>query len=155
MFEAQTARIKAMEEELKTAAETATFPLTQDLQKVEVVYASTWSTQTCPSHYAKGHAESILDEAIFNGLIAEVRTEGESRSYRGGIYYQDYAVWAATSLQGWRLLRYKPKLSLCEWVRLCWKRGVNPRVYNPFLPVGYEEKVGLDFFGGEFRKEQP
>jgi len=26
---------------------------------------------------------------------------------------------------------------------------VNPRVYNPMLPYGYEEKEGLDCFGHE------
>jgi len=43
----------------------------------------------------------------------------------------------------------RPGPTLREQVRLCWKRGVNPRVYSPFLPHGYEQSVGLDYFGGE------
>lgn len=42
-------------------------------------------------------------------------------------------------------------ITLREWVKQCWGSGVNPRVYMPLLPVGYEAKEGLDFFGGETR----
>jgi len=49
------------------------------------------------------------------------------------------------------VLKRLPGVPLREWVRLCWKLGANPRVYNPYLPHGYEEKNGLDFFGNELR----
>jgi hypothetical protein len=39
-----------------------------------------------------------------------------------------------------------------EWVRRCWKKGVNPRVFNPYLPHGFEEANGLDYFGNEVKK---
>ena len=45
-------------------------------------------------------------------------------------------------------------LALREWVRQCWKMGVNPRVYNPYLSVGYEEKVGLDYFGNDLKEKR-
>ena len=45
---------------------------------------------------------------------------------------------------GLRALDYLDGPSLVEQVRMSWRRGVNPRVYNPFLPVGFEEKHGLD-----------
>lgn len=38
---------------------------------------------------------------------------------------------------------------MVEVVRLCWKREVNPRVMYPFLPHGFEERHGLDYFGGK------
>lgn len=38
---------------------------------------------------------------------------------------------------------------LVETVRKCWARGVNPRVYFPFLPHGYEAQHGLDYFGNK------
>lgn len=41
--------------------------------------------------------------------------------------------------------------TLREVVRMCWKRGVNPRVYNPFLPWDYEKQEGLDQFGNDLR----
>ncbi len=50
------------------------------------------------------------------------------------------------------LLKHKPEESLREWVRKCWARGSNPRVSAPFLPHGYEESQGLDFFGNDLRK---
>ena len=46
----------------------------------------------------------------------------------------------------------KPVQSFKDQIKSCWKRGVNPRVYNPFLPAGLEEKLGLDYFGGEKAK---
>lgn len=49
------------------------------------------------------------------------------------------------------VLKRLPGVPLREWVRLCWKLGANPRVYNPYLPHGYEEKAGLDFFGSDLR----
>jgi len=39
--------------------------------------------------------------------------------------------------------------TLKERVRRCWKNGLNPRVFHPFLPHGYEEKNSLDYFGNE------
>jgi len=51
------------------------------------------------------------------------------------------------------LIGLKPHWPLREAVRQCWSRGVNPRVYNPGLPHGYEESEGLDFFGRDLRAE--
>lgn len=36
---------------------------------------------------------------------------------------------------------------LDEFVRRCWARAWNPRVLDPFLPHGLEEKIGLDYQG--------
>jgi hypothetical protein len=61
-----------------------------------------------------------------------------------------YEVWVSVAEDlDIEVLRLKPDIPLRETVRLCWKRGVNPRVYMPFLPHGYEEQEGLDRFGGE------
>jgi hypothetical protein len=49
------------------------------------------------------------------------------------------------------IVKRSPPPPLREQVRLAWKRGVNPRVYNPFLPHGYEAQVGLDYFGRDLR----
>jgi len=45
-----------------------------------------------------------------------------------------------------------PQLPAREWVRMCWKNGANPRVYNPFIPADFEEKHDLDLFGNDLRK---
>lgn len=49
------------------------------------------------------------------------------------------------------IVKRSPPPPLREQVRLAWKRGVNPRVFNPFLPHGYEEQAGLDYFGRDLR----
>jgi len=46
-----------------------------------------------------------------------------------------------------------PRWTLREQVRQCWERGVNPRVYNPGIPHGFEESEGLDFYGKDLRKD--
>lgn len=56
----------------------------------------------------------------------------------------------ASELDG-EIARRAPGLTLREHVRQCWARGVNPRVDMPFLPHGYEEREGLDFFGNDLR----
>lgn len=43
--------------------------------------------------------------------------------------------------------KYSDGPSFVESVRLCWKRGVNPRVYWPMLPHDFESKHSLDYFG--------
>jgi hypothetical protein len=93
--------------------------------------------------YAKEDAESKAEQARGAGLDAEVRfVDGE---------FPEYRVFANTDEAGWDLAMRKPVQSLKDWVKSCWKRGVNPRVYNPFLPAGFEEKVGLDYFGNEVK----
>lgn len=46
------------------------------------------------------------------------------------------------------ILKRLPGSSTVETVRRCWKLSANPRVFFPFLPHGFEERQGLDFFGG-------
>jgi hypothetical protein len=45
--------------------------------------------------------------------------------------------------------------TLREWVRRCWKIGSNPRVYNPFLPHGFEEREGISYHGEDLRRRTP
>lgn len=102
-------------------------------------YGGMYSTQGFgKDRYARNAAQQKVDHAEFYGLRAEVRPCAG-----------DYEVVVWTDELGIEALRLKPGSSLREWVRLCWSRGVNPRVYFPHLPHGYEEKNGLDFFGNE------
>ena len=102
--------------------------------------------------YARDNAEREADKARLHGLGAEVHEL--SSKYYPGIYggqHASYGVLIDTTPLGYEILKRKPELPLREYVRRCWKRGVNPRVMMPFLPHGYEEQVGLDYFGGEIR----
>ena len=73
---------------------------------------------------------------------------------RGLSFFEEgeYCIYANTDGAGWDFAMRKPVQSFKDQIKSCWKRGVNPRVYNPFLPAGLEEKLGLDYFGGEKAK---
>lgn len=121
----------------------------------DTIYESTYSTQGWGAGtYAKNAAESRADIARFHGLTVEVvpvsRTlETGTRSYTVRHVEVYVHVQDETDLT---ILRHAPGLSLREQVRLCWKRGANPRVFNPYLPHGYEESVGIDYQGRDLRK---
>jgi hypothetical protein len=51
------------------------------------------------------------------------------------------------------IVRKKPGMGLRDWLKWCWKNGVNPRVYNPFLPHGLEEKLGITYFGDDVKEK--
>lgn len=63
------------------------------------------------------------------------------------VYY--YEVLAYCCEDDLPLIIHHPPPTIREQVKMCWGRGINPRVYCPFLPHGYEGKVGLDFFGND------
>lgn len=46
---------------------------------------------------------------------------------------------------GVAIIKNLPTPDLRTIIKNMLKRGVNPRVYYPFLPHGYEQKVGLDY----------
>lgn len=41
-----------------------------------------------------------------------------------------------------------PALDRREWVRRCWSYACQPRVFDPYLPAGFEEQNRLDYQGG-------
>jgi hypothetical protein len=102
--------------------------------------SSTYRSQTQAAKYAKERAREYGDKAEMHGVPWRMESE------KG-----DYSVMVPLTEAGAERLRRRPGVGLVEWARLCWKRGVNPRVYCPFLPHGFEERHGLDYFGG--RKE--
>jgi hypothetical protein len=98
--------------------------------------------------YAEGSVQLMADVARVEGFV-----DGVDLVVLTARDYDDVviaAVRVADAVDA-EILRRCPPPSLREQVRLCWKRGVNPRVFNPFLPHGYEEKAGLDFFGRDLR----
>lgn len=95
------------------------------------------------ARYARGAVEGEADTARSYGLSVEIHYRKDELG--------TVEAWANTTELGAFLLKYKPGPSLREQVRLWWARGVNPRVYMPFLPVGYEGSVGLGQFGHDLR----
>jgi hypothetical protein len=131
-----------------------------ELRKFAWIYGNSYSTQGFGAQrYAQNAAELQADRCRHYGIEVEVRAVGERPKCSGGPYWSgacwspDYEVHAAVESDvDVEILRRRPGPTLRESVRLCWKRGVNPRVFNPFLPHGYEERVGLDFFGNEVQR---
>lgn len=136
------AQKKNTEEALDAALEAGMVPLPGD-HKVRFawVYRGAYRSQGYGAEKYFQHA--LLEHvrhADFYGLQAEI--DGEN------VY-----AWVADPDLDLALLKRAPGPPLKEIVRMCWASGVNPRVYYPFLPHGYEDQAGLDYFGGETKKD--
>jgi len=112
--------------------------------------------------YAKADAESRLQDFLLH--VPEGRVDSQFHKFdqpvrcAGGspsLGWHEYHVMVPTTEIGAEILKRKPERPLREYVRDCWGRGVNPRVYLPFLPHGYEEQVGIDHFGHDLHAKQP
>jgi hypothetical protein len=125
---------------------------------VREYYSSTYRTTGSGEHYAKQSATLKMLECQAAGVRAElVRVppldeKGREKCDQWGRSYADYHVmaWVLDELDVDILSRRS--MPLREAVRMCWTLGMNPRVMCPYLPHGYEEKVGIDFFGNDLRK---
>lgn len=147
---AHTPEKDRLEAALAEAAKVEMPAFQPELRLVHVCHASTWRSQGLGvDRYTRNAAQAYVDKATHYGLRAEVRPVGEASVCGHGIRHQDYGVFADVDETGWALVDYKPEVPLRDWLKGCWKRGVNPRVYNPFLPHGLEEKLGIDFHGGD------
>jgi len=122
--------------------------------KIEEAWGLTYSTQGFGAGaYAKARAELAEIEAHACGLT---RTEIDVKSYPPNPHPSyttvnrapDYLVfaWVSDPLDV-EIMRRKPGEGLRALVAACWRKQVNPRVYMPFLPHGFEEKQGLDYQG--------
>lgn len=127
---------------LKSLAEKAVIPRTAEASKMpEFMYDAAYSSQGLGQHkYAHESAQHVADHAAACGVEAFVKCPGKTG---------DHEVWAHCDPEAWPIVKAKPGQSLKDWIKSCWGRGVNPRVFMPGLPVGLEEKLGLDYFGNE------
>jgi hypothetical protein len=144
LVDRQVAVRRRADELLRALAQDAEVVAGSEWVVVDEAWASTYGSQGFgAAKYAQGAVELVADVARAQGVEVEVRPLDDGRGYQ-----------ARAKVAGQvdvEILRRKG-LSLREQVRMCWKRGVNPRVYNPFLPHGYEERAGLDFYGGEVKR---
>jgi hypothetical protein len=132
-------------------------PKTKTLNMVHVVYSGTYNSQGYGAmKYTEEAAERKADHIRLCGFKAEVRPEGKLyRDPHYGVCSQSFAVWANVDRDGYEVLKRKPGLTLRDWVKACWKKGINPRVENPFLPPGIEEKLGIDYYGNDLDGSKP
>ncbi len=104
--------------------------------------------------YAKSAAEDMVDHIRACGVEAEIREDRREPTVSCGWSMESvtYNVYVNCSKTICEIVERKPGLSLRDWVKAQWARGVNPRVKNPMLPAGYEASVGLDYFGRDIQK---
>lgn len=79
------------------------------------------------------------------GLQVEVEFDESNRRFDVYLFLED--IYDAEIFK-----MRKEGLGLRDWIKACWGSGVNPRVMNPFLPHGLEEKLGVDYFGRDVKK---
>lgn len=94
-------------------------------------------TQTASDLYAHVLADWSALTYQRAGFDAQVRPVKVS-------YGTTYEVWVRAANTVFSLVH--PQTTR-DFVKFCWGRGANPRVYNPFIPYGFEEANKLDYFG--------
>lgn len=110
-------------------------------------WSNTYETQGHGANHYMVRAAAIR-ASFFRSLGLEVR---EVR--------KEYAVEVVVCVEDEEALeiakRKRPLLT--DWVAACWKSGINPRVLNPYLPHGFEERHGITFFGDRYdvKEAQP
>lgn len=119
--------------------------------KVDEVWSSSYASQGFSAEqYAKGSAEMIADRLRLAGIPCVVERYSPADALTGprvstsARFLVRAAVWCDVDVE---LCEHLPAPSLRQQVALSWQRGLNPRVFNPFLPHGYEQSVGLDYQG--------
>lgn len=138
-------RKKAVEEELRELAETLEPESSGELRKVYEVGTYAYRTQGFgAAAYARGDARRHAAMLEMEGVEAEVREVPGSRD-RWGIQSCEFEVWARCSELDHEIVKRRPAPPLKDQLQWCWDRGLNPRVFNPFLPHGLEEKLGVSF----------
>lgn len=107
---------------------------------------SDFSTQCDSSKYTRAAADMNCEHVKYCGIQAEVRQEPIKTQFSDLEYYN---VYAGCSSEVCEIIRMKDGPPLRTIVKRLWSTGTNPRVLMPFLPHGYEDSVGLDYFGKE------
>jgi len=120
----------------------------------EVQWTEHWPYQwdsTCDGlTYARGAAEMDRDRATLAGIesiVVEVcywPTQHKSHRTADQVHVWVQVQDPEIDLE---ILNNSPRPTLVQQVQMSWKRGCNPRVYNPFLPHGFEAKHGISMLG--------
>jgi len=113
---------------------------------IKVVFDSTYHTQGFGMvKYAESNAELYASKARYY-KVQNVKVKRKDNRFEVSACFK--------SVLDKRIFEYKPDIPIKEWIAECWKRGVNPRVYIPYLPADLEEKLGLDYYGNNVEKSE-
>jgi hypothetical protein len=107
-------------------------------------------TQTSPETYAKGSAMLGVRSAEKLGCKARlVHVPHDPLRRTFASYRAEVAVESEGDVE---ILKLKPSLTDREWAQTLLRAQCNLRVFNTFLPYGWEEKMGLDYFGNDVKR---
>lgn len=125
-----------MEKSLKEFAITYEIFPKDEMYCLKTADSGNWHTQGygCNKYARESLAEDqmLLDLWEFKTEIREIKGEFVDR---WGIRYNKFELWSnITDLDFW-MLQHKPGtfISVLNWAVLCWRKGVNPKVYFPYL----------------------
>lgn len=114
---------------------------------IRLFSASTYSTQPASVNYARQRCE-IEYEYLTSQLKVPLNRIQANRGF--GVEFQ--LVGCLLEELDVKAIRYAyPGPDMVTFVRSCWQKGVNPRVFNPFIPYGFEERHGFDYYGRELK----
>lgn len=143
-------KIDDLEKELAEIAQETKIPKSKDFIFFKCCDPYIWSGQGYGANkYAKNYAEKEKSKAEHFGLEAEIRKES-SKYNKDHILFN---VYVKTSEIGLEILKRKYQ-NFAEVIRGYYLRSANPRVDYPFLNYGFEEMIGIDFFGKIVDKEK-
>lgn len=122
------------------------------MNKLRVDVSSSILFRSQPAHesYTRGFAHVLLDG--YRESLPEIEFVAEPDENQ--TLDQDWVVYAMVEgIEDAEMIRrgarsVEPKLSfLVDRVSKLWKRGLNPRVVDPFIPHGFEEQHGINYDG--------
>lgn len=152
-------RKKALGEELDKLAETLVPQPGDEWIKVREVSNTDYHTQGFgATTYARGAATRHCFMIQIQDIEAEVR-ERKGRKTQAPYPYRAFSqilyfeVWAKCSKLDYEIVKRRPAMTLKEQLQWCWNQGLNPRVFDPMLPHGLEEKLGVSYLPVPDRKE--
>lgn len=136
----RSAEIAVIDAALITFASDEALVETDEWKTVRHVSESDYSTIGIGARgYAQRTAEMEVSRAQQYGVQARMLETSRARVY-------GYDIQVKLSDAHWHALKNLP-VSVRDFLAQCWKRGINPRVLNPYLPAGLEERLGVTYFG--------
>lgn len=151
------AELHWVQHQIATLARVVKIEPGEDWSQYRKIYGGSYSTQGLGADtYARGAAElEAVQIEIKTGIKARVRKIEIPRPANPGWHYvhtSDYVVEVQVR-EGLdlKLIQYAPSIPIRDFMKACWSRGLNPRVYQPFLPYGLEAKLGIDYMGNDLK----
>ena len=135
------AQIRALAAHVRVEAGTAEYP-------IRTHYRSTYATQGWGAdRYARGAAdlEAVERDSVLSDEERDAGVRVEVEPVEWG--YRVVARGLADRLDGIAIDQRPVCRSLPQQVADCWRRGVNPRVLNPWLPADFEARHGIGYDG--------